>query len=162
MTYPTRVFLLRGNHESRSTTGFFGFKEECLAKLGLPAYYRFLLAFECMPLCAVIETRYGRLFAAHGGTFVSLSVCMCVCGLRHTHIYTRPIHPTTTKPHTKSHTAGISPEIRTLAEIEAIDRFVEPDCKGALCDILWWVLAPFPSLQPSLCACSCVYLKQAG
>jgi len=65
--YPERVFLIRGNHESRSTTGFFGFKEECLAKLGLPAYYRFLLAFECMPLCAVIETTYGRLFAAHGG-----------------------------------------------------------------------------------------------
>lgn len=34
---------------------------------------------------------------------------------------------------------GISPEIRTLAEIEALDRFVEPDCQGPLCDILWSV-----------------------
>jgi serine/threonine-protein phosphatase 2B catalytic subunit len=77
--YPERVFLIRGNHESRGTTGFFGFKEECLAKLGLPAYYRFLLAFECMPLSAVIETNYGRIFAAHGGTRAcGLGAC-CSC-----------------------------------------------------------------------------------
>lgn len=39
----------------------------------------------------------------------------------------------------KRYRTGISPDIRTLAEIEALDRFVEPDCKGALCDILWCV-----------------------
>jgi serine/threonine-protein phosphatase 2B catalytic subunit len=65
-------------------------------------YYRFILCFECLPLCALIQTSYGRLFACHG---------------------------------------GISPDIRTLDQIEAIDRFTEPDCKGALCDILWCVRA---------------------
>jgi len=34
--HPRRVFLIRGNHESRGTTGYFGFKEECKAKYGLP------------------------------------------------------------------------------------------------------------------------------
>jgi diadenosine tetraphosphatase ApaH/serine/threonine PP2A family protein phosphatase len=49
--------------------------------------------------------------------------------------------------------SGISPEIRTLAEIEALDRFVEPDCKGALCDILWFVharLLPAPVPRPDV------------
>jgi serine/threonine-protein phosphatase 2B catalytic subunit len=61
-------------------------------------YYRFLLCFECLPLCAVVQASYGRLFACHG---------------------------------------GISPDVKNLEEIERIDRFMEPDCKGALCDILW-------------------------
>ena len=130
--YPERVFLIRGNHESRGTTGFFGFKEEGLAKLGLPAYYRFLLAFECMPLSAVIETNYGRIFAAHGGTpacgLGACCSCFFVCYITITRLLDANAYPT-----------GISPDIRTLAEIEALDRFVEPDCKGALCDILWWV-----------------------
>lgn len=130
--YPERVFLIRGNHESRGTTGFFGFKEECLAKLGLPAYYRFVLAFECMPLAAVIETNYGRIFAAHGGAWVRTCGVDSFHPLCHTYIHNR--NTTRTQKQT-----GISPDIRTLAEIEALDRFVEPDCKGALCDILWCV-----------------------
>jgi hypothetical protein len=28
--YPDRVFLIRGNHESRGTTGYFGFKVRAL------------------------------------------------------------------------------------------------------------------------------------
>jgi serine/threonine-protein phosphatase 2B catalytic subunit len=32
---------------------------------------------------------------------------------------------------------GISPLLTTLDDIEKIDRFTEPDMKGALCDLLW-------------------------
>ena len=98
VAYPDLIHLLRGNHETRGATTFFGFKEECKAKYGLPVYYRFLLVFESLPLCAVVETDYGRLFACHG---------------------------------------GISPEIQSLAEIQRIDRFVEPGASGSLCDLLW-------------------------
>ncbi|CAN0447737.1 unnamed protein product, partial [Discosporangium mesarthrocarpum] len=51
-----------------------------------------------MPICALIKTTIGRIFACHG---------------------------------------GISPELRQLSDIEAIDRFAEPDMEGPLCDILW-------------------------
>jgi len=32
---------------------------------------------------------------------------------------------------------GLSPEVTTLADIEAIDRFTEPPAQGAMCDLLW-------------------------
>ena len=65
--YPDRIWLLRGNHECRSVSGHFGFKEECKVKYGVNVYYRFLLAFQTMPLAAVITTAYGDIFACHGG-----------------------------------------------------------------------------------------------
>jgi serine/threonine-protein phosphatase 2B catalytic subunit len=32
---------------------------------------------------------------------------------------------------------GISPHLKTIADINAIDRFVEPPLEGLLCDLLW-------------------------
>jgi diadenosine tetraphosphatase ApaH/serine/threonine PP2A family protein phosphatase len=33
--------------------------------------------------------------------------------------------------------AGISPEIKSIDEIQKLHRFKEPPEKGALCDLLW-------------------------
>ncbi len=33
--------------------------------------------------------------------------------------------------------AGISPELKTIAELNKIDRFKEPPASGILCDLLW-------------------------
>ena len=41
-------------------------------KYGVAVYYRFLLMFQTMPLAAVIETAFGRVFACHGGLSPSL------------------------------------------------------------------------------------------
>ncbi|CAM9729503.1 unnamed protein product [Chrysoparadoxa australica] len=65
--FPDTVHLLRGNHECRSLTTHFGFKEECKAKYGLPVYYRFVKLFEMMPLCALVTNKHGRYFCTHGG-----------------------------------------------------------------------------------------------
>ena len=67
LTFPNRVFLVRGNHECRSVSGHFGFKEECVRKYGLPVYYRFLLCFQTMPIGALVHTDYGTMLALHGG-----------------------------------------------------------------------------------------------
>mmetsp|Transcript_11478 Transcript_11478/g.42852 ORF Transcript_11478/g.42852 Transcript_11478/m.42852 type:complete len:993 (-) Transcript_11478:453-3431(-) len=96
--YPSEVHLIRGNHECASCTSHFGFQEECSRKYGDILYYRFVLLFQTMPLCATVNTHYGKMFAVHG---------------------------------------GISPDLQDLRQIEELNRFVEPDNKGLLCDLLW-------------------------
>ncbi|CAM9355400.1 unnamed protein product [Chrysoparadoxa australica] len=73
LKYPTKVFLIRGNHECSTVSAHFGFKEECKAKYGLTVYYRFLLAFQAMPISAVIQTSLGKIFACHGGISPEIS-----------------------------------------------------------------------------------------
>jgi serine/threonine-protein phosphatase 2B catalytic subunit len=97
VAYPTSIWLIRGNHESRSVSGHFGFKEECKKKYGVNVYYRFLLLFQTMPLAAVVSTNYGNIFLCHG---------------------------------------GLSPNFKTVEDIERIDRFVEPEANPALLGII--------------------------
>ena len=96
--YPSQIHLIRGNHECASVTGHFGFQEECARKYSDILYYRFVLLFQTMPLCAVLDTSFGRMFAVHG---------------------------------------GISPTLTQMSQIDDLNRFVEPDSKGLLCDLLW-------------------------
>ncbi|CAK4076850.1 unnamed protein product [Aphanomyces euteiches] len=65
--FPLYVHLLRGNHECRSVSTHYGFREECWRKYGLLVYSRMISCFESMPLAATIETDYGVLLALHGG-----------------------------------------------------------------------------------------------
>ncbi|KDO24312.1 hypothetical protein SPRG_10387 [Saprolegnia parasitica CBS 223.65] len=65
--FPKYVHLLRGNHECRSVSTHYGFRDECLRKYGLLVYNRMVACFESMPLAATIETSYGTLLALHGG-----------------------------------------------------------------------------------------------
>jgi diadenosine tetraphosphatase ApaH/serine/threonine PP2A family protein phosphatase len=96
--YPTKIWLLRGNHECASVSGHFGFKEECKQKYGVNVYYNFLLLFQTMPLGAVISTAYGELFACHG---------------------------------------GLSPSLKTIDDINKLNRLVEPEAEPGLLDMLW-------------------------
>ncbi|EFJ07603.1 hypothetical protein SELMODRAFT_429646 [Selaginella moellendorffii] len=69
---PHRVFLLRGNHETKFCTSVYGFEKEVSVKFGEHSkhFYRKLLGcFEGHPLAAVIA---GKVFMAHGGLFRSL------------------------------------------------------------------------------------------
>lgn len=64
LRFPNRVFLLRGNHESRNATDVYGFRAECARKYGAELWTSVTAAFDRLPLAAVIN---GHFFAVHGG-----------------------------------------------------------------------------------------------
>ena len=66
---PDRVFLLRGNHETRFCTAAYGFEQELVSKYGDQAkhlYRKCLGCFEGLPIAAIIAD---CVFMAHGGLF---------------------------------------------------------------------------------------------
>jgi serine/threonine-protein phosphatase 2B catalytic subunit len=95
LTYPSRFYLMRGNHESRTMTEYFTFREEVLEKYDNEVYEAILKMFDTMPLVAVVNQEY-----------------LCMHG-------------------------GVSPNMRTLEEINKANRFQEVPLEGLLCDILW-------------------------
>ncbi|CAM6083074.1 unnamed protein product [Calypogeia fissa] len=66
---PDRVFLLRGNHETKFCTSAYGFEQEVLTKYGdrgKHMYRKVLGCFEGHPLAARVA---GCVYLAHGGLF---------------------------------------------------------------------------------------------
>jgi len=66
--YPRNIHLIRGNHEAADINALFGFRLECLERLGDPdgiwAWQRLNAVFNWLPLAAAIE---GKIFCMHGG-----------------------------------------------------------------------------------------------
>ncbi len=61
---PEKVHLIRGNHETLSVAGMYGFKSDCVHKANIDVFRRSCELFARIPLGAVIAD---RLFAVHGG-----------------------------------------------------------------------------------------------
>ena len=95
--YPTKIYLLRGNHESRQTSQVYGFYDECIRKYGNNGnvWNIFTDVFDYLPLCALIDN---KIFCLHG---------------------------------------GLSPDIKTLEDINALDRKQELPKEGPMSDLLW-------------------------
>lgn len=71
---PHRVFLLRGNHESKYCTSVYGFEQEVMVKYGdkgQQVYRKCLRCFEGLPLATIIA---GSVYTAHGGLFRSVAI----------------------------------------------------------------------------------------
>jgi len=58
INYPQKVVLLRGNHESRSMTENFTFRQEVLDNYDDQLYQIFMDVFDSMPLACIVNNEY--------------------------------------------------------------------------------------------------------
>lgn len=135
---PSRVFLLRGNHESKYCTSVYGFEKEVLAKYadrGKHVYRKCLGCFEGLPLASIIG---GKVYTAHGGIFRSI-----------------PVTPAKRAKGKKNRKIVLNPEVSALSLgsleelLKARRSVLDPPWEGANLipgDVLW----SDPSMKPGL------------
>lgn len=137
---PDRVFLLRGNHESKYCTSMYGFEKEVLTKYGdkgKHVYRKCLGCFEALPLASIIS---GRVYTAHGGLFRSPALPKRTRGKKNRRV--RLLEPETS-----------SLKLGTLEDLMQARRSVlDPPWEGSNLipgDVLWSDPSMSPGLSPN-------------
>ncbi len=74
---PTRIVMLRGNHESPLTNPYYGFLDEVTEKLGPASYEQFKDFFQAMPYAIVVN----NYLCVHGGIATTLEDVSEIAGL---------------------------------------------------------------------------------
>lgn len=69
INYPSSVYMLRGNHESRQLTSFFNFRTEVLEKFDLEVYERIMESFDFLPISCIVNNKF---LCVHGGISPSI------------------------------------------------------------------------------------------
>lgn len=64
LKYPSRITLLRGDHENEFISRTYGFYDECKNKYSIRLWRTFMSVFDYLPLAALIEN---EIFCIHGG-----------------------------------------------------------------------------------------------
>jgi protein phosphatase len=92
--FPGSVHLIRGNHEFRAMSEWYGFRWECESRLSRALFELIIRSFDFLPIAA----RLGGNFCVHG---------------------------------------GISPELKSPADLARIGKSGGDDSVGLVCDLLW-------------------------
>jgi len=83
LLYPGKIWLLRGNHESRQVTSVYGLYDEICKKYGNPNIWAGIAQiFDLMPIAAIIDNKY---FCVHGGISPSLRYLFQIDSIERNH-----------------------------------------------------------------------------
>ena len=62
--YPSKIFLLRGNHESEALNKIYGFYDECKRRISVKCFKKITTLFNVLPITALINE---NILCMHGG-----------------------------------------------------------------------------------------------